>query len=151
MSTLSYGFIPSASASTLKEVKSETATWTTDQSVTSSSFIAVTDATCTISGLNASKNYDLFAWADFPGTILSVINNARKLQLVINETTDVQAKIENTLANEVCPMTLMGGKINVTGSTSYVVSVNAARDTAGTFQTNVYNLPCRIMVLAVEQ
>lgn len=112
-------------------VKEATATWSTTFSSTSNTYVDVTSATITLSGLTSGTTYDLIAFA-----ITSMRNNTSGdrvfCQLVIDGTASAVAGANMATASQLLPAVLHSIKEGVTGATSYIAKLQMRVNGAGT-------------------
>lgn len=135
-----------------KEIKVNTATWTTNFTTTSTSFVDVTSGTVTVSGLDSGKTYDLIAVANVPK--LDNTNNTGlcSMQMVVDSTNDSVIHAYNTNAGQGLFGACHGSKLGVTGSTSYSAKIQIKSNSGSyTSSTNSTTETCRITLVAIEQ
>lgn len=123
--------------------KTATATWTTAFNTTSLSYVDVTNATVTITGLTAATTYTLIAFAT---THLSNDTSGQRVivGLMINGTIVTETESNDTFA---APCSLFGNA-SVTGATSYIVKLQV-KVAGNTGRVNQGVDTSRITVLAI--
>lgn len=133
-----------------KETKTAEATWTTSFSTTSATFVDLTDATVTISGLDSGKTYSLFAVTSFG--LLNLTSGAIvEVQIVIDSTAKgtLQSR-DNGSAGDRFPFSVNGMKRGVTGATSYIAKLQV-NTSSGTATVNLDLDNQQIMLIAMEE
>jgi len=136
--------------STASTVKVTSALVTASFSTASTTFVDVTGYTLTLSGLDASASYDLFACFDLSEIASSDANNGGQIQLLIDGTVSSCKILEQCGANERYPCTLSSTKL-VTGATSYICKLQCKKATAGNFLVNASTLTSSMFIMAVKR
>ena len=128
-------------------IKMASATWTTAFSTTSTSYVDVTDATVTLSGLDAAETYDLYAIAT--GSLSNATATAYTyVQMVIDGTATTDFSHNVTGADTDYSFNIHGFKSTVTGATSYIAKLQS-KVGSGTGKINRPAVEtCRITLIA---
>ena len=134
-------------ATTGKEVKVSTTSYSSTFSTTSTSYVDVTSLTGSITGLTANKTYDLFV--SIVGVEIDNTTAQRyKARIVIDGT-------NCTEINGICnacrhPCSLTSVKKGVTGATSYTAKLQVCQIDTGTININRESLTGSVQIIAVE-
>ena len=141
------GDIAFASDFNRMDILIKTVSWTTSFSTDNTSFIDVTDATATLTGMDSTKTYIIFAIIN-PSKIGA---NAQGItvRVVIDGVANTIAAF-NSPDSESFPVELHGIKTGVTSTTSIVAKLQIKTDT-GTVTVNASNETARITILAFPQ
>ena len=131
------------------DIKFATATWTSTTPTSSTSYGDVTDATVTISGLDATYTYILETIADFH--IDAVLGEKTIVQIVVNGTASGETESQGqTASTSRCPASLHGTQ-TVTGATSYTAKLQIKSGSGTSVSSNPDGLTCRITIKALKQ
>lgn len=130
-----------------KEVVSNSATWTTTFTTTSTTYVDVTNATVTVTGLTSGSTYDLVAIA-----VYQARHQTDTTRLFISMNIDATDSADvKTGSNSEIPCASAGRKAGVTGSTSYVAKLQA-KVASGTGEINTSTTDTMtIILIAIEQ
>jgi hypothetical protein len=165
VSTTAHGFTPKLPNDTTKFLRGDgtwaaaggkqsvraQARWTTTFSTSSGSYVDVTNATCTVSGLDASKTYDLSAWSTIIYNCNGGLGNGDLCNLTINSTIVCEGTGQgaNQVNNYETDHSLSGMLSSVTGATSYTCKIQV-KTAAGTMDVNGNSHTLSIMMRADE-
>lgn len=131
----------------IKEIKTEGATWAAVFGSSSATYVNVTGATVTLTGLSASKTYDILVDANCCGFQASGAGNTCTAQLVIDGVGVGEQSCD--LAN-VTPLSLSGIALGFSGATSITALVQI-KSASGTANINPYSKTANLKITAVEQ
>jgi len=136
----------------LKEISANVATWTTQFSTLSTSYVDVTNATVTLSGLNASKTYTLMAFANIQIHHQNTASIATsKLLIDGSDASELPARDSSNITT-FSGGSMSGAKLSVTGSTSYIAKIQLQTNNASFAAIcNTLSLLHSIVLMAVEE
>jgi len=140
-----------ASASAAKEIKVATATWTSQYINSSTSYLDITSATVTLSGLTSGKTYTLHAMATVSNGTNSGAAGRTTILMVVDGTAESEQDFEPPSGGNLSLPALIGTKTGVTGSTSYIAKLQAKAGSGSVQINNGSNITSVITLMAIEE